>query len=184
MHSKILSIICLTAVLGIGPLTATPQLPLSEEKAIQDNFAKLASEPGAVLFNPPAGWLLADPKALPSNVKIMVVGKGSTDYPPSLNLTTERFAGTLKDYLKIVKAINDRNGDEWKDLGTIRTEAGEASLSQVDVKSKWGTERLMHVILMNDGTIYILTAAALKEEFPKFYKDFFASMRSLRINKE
>lgn len=166
-----------------GSLTAALSIPIEDEKAIQSHFADLAKEPGSVIFTPPTGWFLADPNALPPNVKVMVVGKGNSEYPPSLNLTTEKYSGTLKQYLKIVKSINDSKGDEWKDLGTIRTEAGEGSLSQVDIKSKFGTERLMHVILQKEGTIYILTAAALKNEFPKYYKDFFNSMRSLRINK-
>lgn len=166
------------------PLNAATNIPLGEEKAIQEHFAELAQDPGTVTFTPPQGWFLADPKALPPTVKVMVVGKSSTDYPPSINLSTEKFSGTLKQYLKIIKNLNENRGDDWKDLGTIRTEAGDASLSQVDIKSKWGTERLMHVILEKNGTVYILTAAALKNEFPKYYKEFFNSMRSLRINKD
>lgn len=157
-------------------------LPLAEEKAIQENFSAAAKEPGAVIFNPPQGWLLADPKGLPPNVKAMVVGKGNSEYPPSLNLATEEYAGTLKEYLKIIKGINESRGDEWKDLGTIHTEAGSASLSQVESKTRWGTEKLMHAILLKNGTVYILTAAALKDEFPNFYKDFFNAFRSLRFN--
>jgi hypothetical protein len=176
----IISFLSLTLTLG-----AHETLPMEEEKMLQDKFAKEATEPGALLFTPPKGWKIADPKQLPPSVKVMVVGKGESEYPPSLNLAIENnFQGTLKDYLKIVKEINDRSGAEWKDLGTIQTEAGEASLSQVDSKTKWGPERLMHVILIKDGTVYILSAAALKEEFPRYYKDFFASMRSLRFNKE
>ncbi len=174
-------------VFSLGLLSfssAATNMSPAEEKALQTSFSTLAKEPGAVLFTPPTGWVVADPKSLLPNVKIMVVGKGARDYPPSMNLTIERFSGTLKQYLRIVKVINENRGDEWKDLGLIRTEAGDASLSQVDTKSKWGTERLMHVILIKDQTVYILTAAALKEEFPKFYKEFFNSLRSLRINKE
>jgi|LakMenEpi03Aug12_release.lakeMendotaPanAssembly.Ray.scaffolds.fasta_scaffold01000_19 hypothetical protein len=163
-------------------LSAATNIPIQEEQAMQEHFSHLAHKPGAVVFTPPVGWFLADPKALPNNVKIMVVGKGAPGYPPSINLSTEKFSGGLKQYLKIVKNINEKNGDEWKDLGTIRTEAGNASLSQVDIQSKWGTERLMHVILEKNGMIYILTAAAMKSEFPKYYKDFFSSLRSLRIN--
>lgn len=172
------------ATLSIGlPVYSTTAIPLSEEKAIQENFTELAKEPGAVMFTPPEGWLLADPKALPPSIKVMVVGKGSYEYPPSMNLAIDTTSGNLKQYLKIVKEINDKMGAEWKDLGTIRTEAGDASLSQVDTKTVWGVERQMQVILVKNGTVYILTAAALKDEFPKFYKDFFNSMRSLRINK-
>lgn len=173
---------CLTGILLSFPIFSEANLTLAEETSIQENFAKMAQEPGTVMFKPPEGWLLADPKALPPNVKIMVVGKGAHEYPPSMNLGTDTYNGTLKQYLKIVKSINESKGAEWKDLGIIRTEAGDASLSQVEGKTQWGTEKQMHVILIRDGTVYILTAAALKEEFPKFYKEFFTSMRSLRIN--
>jgi hypothetical protein len=127
---------------------------------------------------------MADPKILPERVKVMVVGQGPSAFPPSMNLSMEPYSGSLKQYLKNVKNRNLAQGYEWKDLGTIRTEAGNASLSQVDTKSEWGTVRLMHVILLKNGTIYILTASALQEEFSQFYKDFFNSMRSLRVVKE
>jgi hypothetical protein len=124
---------------------------------------------------------MADHKLLPERVKVMVVGKSPTSFPPSMNLSTEPYKGSLKQYLKIVKNMNDAQGFEWKDLGTIRTEAGIASLSQADTKNEWGNVRLMHVILMKNGTVYILTASALKDEFSEFYKEFFAAMRSLRV---
>lgn len=142
-----------------------------------------AYEPGAVQFVPPHGWRLADEKSLTPNVHIMVVGAGQHEFPPSMNLGIEEYQGTLKEYLKIVKGINDAQGAQWKDLGSIMTEAGEASLSQLDTKTEWGDVRMMHVILLRQATVYILTAAALKEEFPRFYQDFFHAMRSLRVNK-
>jgi hypothetical protein len=40
---------------------------------------------------------------------------------------------------------------------------------------------MMHVMLKKNGVMHILTAAALKSEFPKFYKEIFASMRSLHF---
>lgn len=154
----------------------------SEEKEIQEQFIKMSKEPGAVMFTPPAGWHIADPKALPSSVKVMVVGKGTHEYPPSMNLGTEVYNGTLKEYLKQIKAINKSQGYEWKDLGVIQTEAGEASYSQAVMTTEWGKVKMMHVILHKQGVIYILSAAALLDEFPKFYKDFFNSFRSLKFN--
>lgn len=145
------------------------------KQAPQDN------EEGVVFFTPPPKWMLADSKALPAHVRIMVVGQGPSSFPPSINLSLEPYAGTLKQYLKIVKNMNASQGYEWKDLGTIQTQAGIGSLSQVDTKSHWGIVRLMHVILVKNGKVYILTASALKDEFSTFYKDFFAAMRSLRI---
>jgi hypothetical protein len=127
---------------------------------------------------------MADPKILPERVKLMVVGQGPSAFPPSMNLSLEPYSGSLKQYLKSVKNTNMAQGYQWKDLGTIRTEAGNASLSQVDTKSEWGSVRLMHVILLKNGVIYILTASALQDEFSQFYKDFFNSMRSLRVAKE
>jgi hypothetical protein len=132
-------------------------------------------------FTPPPGWKMADPSSLPTHVKIMVVGEGAKELPPSINLGYEPFQGSLKEYLKIVKRINMRTGDEWKDLGTIQTQAGPASLSQVDMKSKWGNLRQMHVIYLADGIVYILTAAALKEEFPRFYPQFFEAFHTFRV---
>lgn len=146
----------------------------------EDNQAK-ASNQETVLFTPPEGWRLANTQSLPSCVIAMVVGKGSFEFPPSINLGTETYSGTLRQYLKRIKEINTSQGFEWKDLGMIRTDAGDASLSQVDTKTQWGDVRMMHVILLKDGMVYILTAAALKDEFAKFYKDFFNSLRSLRF---
>jgi hypothetical protein len=152
---------------------------------IAQSYLNAAEEPGALLFTPPAGWKIADPSKLPSRVKVMVIGQGKYDFPPSINLGMEPWKGTVKDYLKlVVKPANQGPHFDWKDLGIIKTQAGEASLSQVDIVSPWGDQRLMHVILKKDDQLYVLTAAALKEEFPEFYKDFFASMRSLRFNKD
>lgn len=139
------------------------------------------SDPQNAMFKPPEGWRQADSSALPPSVKIMVVGKGEKEFPPSINLGTDHFEGSLKDYLKLIKSINDAQGTQWKDLGMIRTEAGDASLSQVDSTTEWGKVRMMHVILVKNHTVYIMTAAALQEEFPRFYKDFFIAMRSLNL---
>ncbi len=153
--------------------TTLPQINPEPIHATQDTMT--------VQFTPPTGWLSADTKTLPKHVYYMVVGKGKREFPPSINLGIAPFKGSLKDYLKIVKSINDAQGIAWKDLGSIRTEAGMASLSQVEMHTQWGEIKEMHVILIKDGSAYILTAAALKDEFPDFYKEFFKSMRSLRF---
>ena len=126
---------------------------------------------------------MIESKELLPSVKAMVVGKGAYEFPPSINLGTEPYTGTLKQYLKRIKDINTSQGAEWKDLGSIRTQAGDASFSQVDRKTEWGDVRMMHVILIKDGTVYIMTAAARKEEFPTFYKTFFTALSSLRFEK-
>lgn len=158
--------------------------PTDANSAFEQDYFETAKEPGAITFNPPEGWHLANPEALPPSVKIMVVGTGDSSFPPSINLGTEKINGSIKDYLKTIKSINDAQGSDWKDLGTIRTQGGTASLSQVDAKTEWGEVRMMHVIIKRESTAYILTAAALKEEFSRYYKEFFKSMRSLRFNKD
>lgn len=168
----------LLAVLGVVSFSCTIQAAAPTPKPIEQNeHSEMIAQ-----FIPPEGWKMAETKTLPKNILLMVVGQGGREFPPSINLGVDQYKGTLKEYLKVVKSINDAHGDEWKDLGTIRTEAGEASLSQLDTKMNWGNVRMMQVILIKNETVYILTAAALKEEFPKFYKDFFKSMRSLTIN--
>lgn len=137
-----------------------------------------------ITFDPPKEWRFADQKDLPKSVRVMVVGKSSSDFPPSINLGTEEFAGTMKEYLKKVKEINSAQGYSWKNLGKIKTKAGEASLSQAERKTPYGDVKLMHVMLMHEGTVYMLTGAALKSEFSKYYKDFYDSFRSLEIQKD
>lgn len=138
--------------------------------------------PGIATFSPPKGWLAADKNVLSEHVKILVVGpKIKNDMPPTMNLMIEPYNGTLKTYLKSVKKINDAHGDAWKDLGTLKTKSGEASLSQVEIRSKWGGEKLMHAIIVKNGYAYVLTASAAKNEFGRFYQQFYSSLRSLQI---
>lgn len=182
MHKIVLPSLLLCAASSICA-AELQQSPQSNEQAIHEEYAKAKDAPGAIMFTPPQGWRLVDPKDLPGTIKAMVIGKGQGTVPPTISLGTERFQGTLKEYLKKVKSINDSHGDEWKDLGTIQTEAGPASLSQVDIKTQWGIVRAMHVILVRDGNTYILTTSSPKEEFSQFYPEFFKVMRSLRMNK-
>lgn len=138
----------------------------------------------AIAFLPPQGWRLADKISLPKHVLVMVVGKGAHEYPPSINLGYDHFNGTIKDYLKIIKDINASQGCILKELGTINTKAGTATLCQFDEKTPWGDVRQMHAILLKEGTAYILTASALKEEFSKFHQDFFKSFETLHFTTE
>lgn len=151
------------------------------EKPVTPQFADI-DEPGALTFKPPKEWKLANPEDLSPRVKLMIVGKGSGYYPPSINVGTEPYKGTLRDYLRMVKKVNEGLGSEWRDLGTIETLSGKASLSQVDMNTEWGQVRLMHVILVKNRNVYVVTAGALKEEFSKHYNDFFEAFRSIQLN--
>lgn len=152
---------------------------LSPTAAIQ----RLSQKPGECFFSPPESWWIVDPSLLPSSVKILIKAPEQNKYPPSINLVTDHCGCDLKTYLKKIKAINQADALPWRDLGTIETAAGVASLSQLDTDTNWGQVRMMHAILVQEGTAHILTCAALKEEFPKHYETFFSAMKSLRFNK-
>jgi hypothetical protein len=175
------SAVLLTAILLWCPLQgqSTPSLPAAKKQEIPK-----AQDEEIVFFTPPSGWLQGDPTHLPPCVKVMVVGPNASTLPPSMNLSYEPYQGTLKQYLKMVKNMNIADGNDWKDLGSIKTESGTANLSQVDVKSQWGILRRMEIILIKNGYVYILTACALKDEFSRYYADFFTSMRSITIVKD
>lgn len=162
MRFYILVMFCLLALSAFADETAQTRMP-------------------ALLFNPPSGWRAADPNALPPSVKVMIVSPSNSIFAPSMNFAIEDYSGTLKEYLKIVKAINASQNSEWKDLGPIQTQAGKGNLSQVDVSTQWGMVRLMHVILVKNHQAYILTASALVDEFPRYYPEFLKAMRSLRF---
>lgn len=145
-------------------------------------FTALSAEEhlGVMKFDPPQGWRFADLAQYPKSVKVVVVGQGKSTFPPQLILNTEPFQGTLQEYIKIVKAYNRTQNTEWKDLGTLRTQCGEGSLSQVDVMTEWGVLTMMHLILIKENIVYILNASAAKDDFSNHYSDFFKAMRTLQ----
>ena len=183
LKSNIVMMMTALVISGIAYSSESHDLS-SDKQNITESDLQSNETKWFVNFKPPNGWRIANSKDLPSSVKIMVVGQGSYDFPPSINLGTEKFDGTLNKYLKTIREINRTQGAELKDLGTLQTKAGNASLSQVDAKTEWGDVRMMHVILLRNNIVYILTVAALKEEFPKFYKEFFRSMRSLTLSND
>jgi len=137
----------------------------------------------SVSFTPPEGWHMAEESSLSKRVKVMVIGTSAKGFPPSINMAVEdNFKGSVQQYMKVVKSICDNKGNTFKNLGTIKTDAGIGNLSQVDAKSAYGPLRMMHVILIKDGTVYIATATALAEEFPLFYGAFFKAFKSLKIS--
>ena len=135
-------------------------------------------------FEPPKGWQQADSSKteLPPLVKIMVVGKSEAGFPPSINLTTAKYDGTLTEYLDIVKKRPIQGRKEWKNLGYIQTKSGKASLSQSLSCNQWGEVKQLHMIFVQDSQVYILTAASLKSEFTKHYKNFYDAFTSFQLN--
>jgi len=138
--------------------------------------------PSQCFFIPPQGWEIADQSILSPRVKIAFIKNTGKGFCPSLNLAIESTQVSLVDYLKSVKAIHEQNrSNHWRQLGKVRTPAGLAQLTEMDSTTEWGPIRILQLILVKEGHAYVLTAAALKEEFSNFYKEIQASFRSLTL---
>lgn len=160
---------------------ASPKASATPEE-LHNLYNKLTTEPGSVTFTPPADWSFADPTQLPSNIKMMVIGKAKNDFPPSINIGFEEYQGNSKQFLAAIKRINQQRNAETKDLGTVRTSAGPVMLLQVDSKTKWGNERQLQAILKYEDKMWFLTCSAIKEEFADYYRVFFDAIKSLKAN--
>lgn len=169
------------AVFGMTLILSSLQAGSAPE-AMSKGFHALSSEPGAGFFQPPNKWGLADKAESLSRVKLFAIGRGKREYPPSMNLAVEDFDGSASEYMRIVQRICSSKGHKWKDLGSLSSEAGALRLCQVDKTTQWGDVRMMHTFFVENGRAYIVTAAALEEEFSNYYKDFHDSFRSFRIN--
>jgi hypothetical protein len=110
------------------------------------------------------------------------LGKETKGFVPSLNLATEEVSVSLADYLRAVRSLHEANGTTtWREVGSLKTRAGAARLTEIDLPSDWGPLRLLQMILIRDGIAYILTGAALKEDFPQHYREFQKAFCSFTI---
>lgn len=148
-----------------------------------DEPASPAPQASQCYFIPPKNWDLADPKLMSGRVKIGFLGKNKKGFSPSLNLAVEENIGvSIGEYLKIVKKLHEEDHQNtWRELGKVRTNAGPARLTQIDSQTEFGAVRILQLILLKEDTAYILTAAALKEEFAELYQDIQTAFRSITI---
>ncbi len=134
------------------------------------------------IFTPPKGWYLADPTSLSSHVLVGYVGNEKKIYRPSINLATEETNVSLKEYIQAVKKIHSEDKNtKIRELGTIKTKAGDAALLEILSYSNFGNMRMLQAILIKDNQAYILTGASLKDEFFSYSKELSSSIRSLEI---
>lgn len=148
-------------------------------------FHDLSKEPASCSFTPPQGWSFEKTNELPPEIKALVKGQGKHELAPSLNLSAEETDLDLNSYLRVIKSIHEASPDtEWRRLGTLQTTAGPATLTQIDSKTAWGDIRMMQSIIVRNKMAYIVTATALQEEFPHFYKEFFQAIQSITIKQK
>ncbi|MES2345646.1 MAG: hypothetical protein V4494_06905 [Chlamydiota bacterium] len=134
-------------------------------------------------FSPPKGWEIATPDKDAAHVKLGFIGPNKSGFAPSLNLAVENVGDlSTNEYIKAVKEIHERiPQNRFRQLGKIRTLSGESSLTEIDSKTEWGDVRLMQMIFLKDKIAYIVTAAALKEEFGALTKDFQKAFQSFIV---
>lgn len=159
------------------PLVHVKQHTTSIEKAVETTTDSLC------FFTPPSGWEIADPMSLSPRVKIAFLKHTQSGFCPSINLAVEKTPVNLNEYLKAVRIIHEQDrGNRWRALGKVRTNAGLAQLTEIDSKSEWGPIRILQLLLLKDGYAYVLTSAALKEEFSNYYKEIQSAFRSLSLS--
>lgn len=141
----------------------------------------LASAEVHCIFTPPPYWEIADPKMLSKRTLLGFLDKRKSGFCPSINLTTEAVDLPPQKYLEIVKKNCSRKQQQWRYLGKIQTKAGEADLTEIETKTKFGVARLLQMILIKDQVAYILTAGALKQEFGKHASSIETAFRSLNL---
>lgn len=133
-------------------------------------------------FMPPKNWEIVDAHSLSPKVVIGFLEKSKKGFCPSINLAIEPVNTTLSEYVQAVKNLHEQDRTtRWRDLGKLKTRAGIARLTEIDTKSKWGDVRLLQMLFVKDGSAYVLTAAASKEDFASFYSEIKHSFASFAI---
>jgi hypothetical protein len=137
------------------------------------------------MFTPPKGWEAAQPKDLSEHVQIGFVGKGSTEFRPSINLATEEIDCTLKEYVKAVKEIHlSQPKTKWKNLGKIEMKSGPGVLTEIISPSPFGNVHMLQALFVHESRAYILTAAVLKQDFVPLQKELLQSLASLEMSND
>lgn len=133
-------------------------------------------------FVPPDGWECIHPQHLSPHVTVGFLGKSSSSFRPSINLAIEQVDVPLTKYVKAVKDLHKKEMRmHWRDLGSFRFQSGKGRLGEISSKSPFGEIKMLQAIYVEDGYAYVLTGAALKEEFTKFSQTFLTAIRSLKI---
>ena len=141
-------------------------------------FSLLSAEPFCY-FVPPKGWKMIEPSQLSSTTLIAFVAPSHEPFRASINLGSEKTNVSLQDYIEAVKKrFSSKREHEWKSLGYIKTQAGNAHLSSVETKHGFGQTTSLQAILSIDNTIYVMTALSLKEDFSSYYPVFLKTFES------
>ena len=133
-------------------------------------------------FVPPSGWEIAQLKTPSPHIKIGFIGQGSKEFRPSLNLATEEVDVSLTKYVQAVKELHLNDPTiQWRDLGKLQMQSGPGRLVEMSNTTPFGDIKIFQAFFIKNETAYILTAAILKEDFPKFQQEILKSLQSLTL---
>jgi len=137
------------------------------------------------IFSPPPNWEYIILPETPPCIKATFVGESSSPLKPSINIAQENISISEEAYLKAVKAIHDEEPNtKWKKTGKITTQVGIATLAEIDSKNSLGDLKMIQMILIKDKVAYIITGAAVKEDFPKIVQQLLQSCRSFHFEEK
>lgn len=142
-----------------------------------------ATEPFFVTFDPPNGWLIADPTQHQEGIRIGFIESRKKVFSPSITLSLEKVGKTdLKTYLKAVqKNFEADRFNKFQELGSFDTQNSVGTLVQVDIKNQFGEIRLLQAITIYNGYAIIHSAAVPKDRFLSIHEKILNSFKSLNI---
>ena len=150
-------------------------------EGIQESYIDI-SKPGMCMFDIPTGWKEIDSMTLTKHVQVFVKAPIKNTLAPSINLATEPVSVSISEFVMHAKKLySSTKSYIWKDVGIIKTQAGEAHLALIDSISKFGPAKIIQAIIINNSIAYTLTTCCLKKDFPIYQKYFFQAIRSFTI---
>lgn len=158
-------------------------MPVASLSCLSAHEVSYSQEEVVCSFVPPKGWEHVEGQEMPQDVRVVVRGSGKGALPPSMNLAIEKVACTQEEYVRVAQKLHQADPQaSWSDLGTLQTSSGRANLWQIDIKTQWGEVRVLQAMRVAHGQAFVLSAAALKSEFPTFSKELLAALRTLSIS--
>ncbi len=137
------------------------------------------------IFSPPKGWHKNPIETPSSRVKVSFFTKAKQEFCPSINLLEEKVSSSIEEYLrKIQKIYESDSSNRFRRLGTLKTQAGIAYLTSLDMETTLGKVRVLQSIFLQEGIAYILTGAVLQEDFGLYQKELTDSFRSFSLESD
>ena len=143
----------------------------------------VAIEPFFVTFNPPKGWVIADPTYHSEEVKIGFIGSKKKAFSPSITLHIEKIGQVSREvYIKAVKRNFELDPlNRCNELGKLTTKSGTATLIQVDMDKPFGKISILQAITLFEGYVIIHSVAFPTHLFLSLQETFFDAFSSLTI---